>query len=313
MSDNETPPPGSARLLDAVRTGEGDGLDILPTGANIRVVGEPLRLSDEAANGAITKAREMLPSLPEIPQWFWLLGAAFWGSLAYGAWRVLKATAPVLVPVALGLPPETGMMLRAAMQPSSGAPPRGDRRPQLPPAAPLLDASPASLQAISTTMSARGRRSGTADLLAQLAANADLAGPSTPDTSAPSAPLLSPTASAAAAPFGITGLEQVMAPITGLMASRGRRSRTADSVAMLAAQPAPTPATAPSATPTTMGKVNGVVNWLRQHPDTYTAAEVAEALGLDELTARGALKLAVDSGLLHAFKNGALRAGAGAA
>jgi hypothetical protein len=313
VSDNETPPPSVTRLLDAVRTGEDDGLDILPTGADIRVAGGPLRLSDEAATGAINKAREMLPSLPQIPQWFWLLGAAFWGSLAYGAWRVLKATAPVLVPAALGLPPGTTMALRAAMQPSSGAPPRSDPRPQLPPAAPLLEASPASLQAISTTMSARGRRSGTSDMLAQLAANVNLAGPSMPDLSAPSARASSPSASAAAAPFGITGLEQVMAPITGLMASRGRRSRTADAVAMLAAQPAATPAPAASAAPTTMEKVKDVVTWLRQHPDTYTAAEVAEALGFDELTARRALKLAVDSGLLHAFKNGEVRTATGAA
>jgi hypothetical protein len=150
-------------------------------------------------------------------------------------------------------------------------------------------------------------------MLAQLAANVNLAGPRMPDLSAPSARASSPSASAAAAPFGITGLEQVMAPITGLMASRGRRSRTADAVAMLAAQPAATPAPAASAAPTTMEKVKDVVTWLRQHPDTYTAAEVAEALGFDELTARRALKLAVDSGLLHAFKNGEVRTATGAA
>lgn len=300
MSQPETPVLGGAPHLDAARTGEDNALDIAPTGADIRIVGQPLKLSEEATEGVVNKARELLPSLPRIPRWFWLLGAAFWGSLAYGAWRALKATAPVLVPAALGLPPEATMALRAAMQPS-GAPPGSRPMPQLPPAAPRT-----SLDAISTTMSARGRRSGTADMLVQLAANGDLAGPAANVPGAGVSDARHPLSveDAEGAPFGIVGLEQAMAPVSALLASRGRRSRTADAVATLGV---------PSAsTPSAMDRVKEVVAWLREHPDTYTAAEVGKALGLDELTARGALKLAVDAGLLHAFKNGAVGAAGGA-
>jgi hypothetical protein len=81
------------------------------------------RLSDET-----TQFLEHAADAPLVPWWMWLLGAAASGTVAYGAWRVLRASGSVLVPLALGLPPATA---RAVQQVAA-------RRPETLPAALLL-------------------------------------------------------------------------------------------------------------------------------------------------------------------------------
>jgi hypothetical protein len=102
------------------------------------------RLSDET-----TQLLEHAVDAPLVPWWVWLLGAAASGTVAYGAWRVLRASGSVLVPLALGLPPAT---VRAVQQIAA-------RRPETLPAALLLgqdhlatsgDALPLDLPAPST-------------------------------------------------------------------------------------------------------------------------------------------------------------------
>jgi hypothetical protein len=39
------------------------------------------------------------------------MGAAACGAAAYGLWRLLEKTAPVLVPMALGVPPNTALLM----------------------------------------------------------------------------------------------------------------------------------------------------------------------------------------------------------
>jgi hypothetical protein len=118
--------------------------------------------------------------LPEIPTWVFVVGAAFWGTLAYGAWRALKATAPVLVPVALGVDPATAFAMQQGarrLQSARGGdepPPRAELVSGVPttnPGAPLGGSlTPETIAAILALAPAFGARSGTAEALGGIAA-----------------------------------------------------------------------------------------------------------------------------------------------
>jgi hypothetical protein len=136
--------------------------------------------------------------LPEIPTWVFVVGAAFWGTLAYGAWRALKATAPVLVPVALGVDPATAFAMQQGarrLQSARGGdepPPRaeGVRGPPSgayggvpttnPGAALGVSLTPETLAAILALAPAFGARSGTAEALGGIVASQAAAAASPP-------------------------------------------------------------------------------------------------------------------------------------
>jgi hypothetical protein len=135
--------------------------------------------------------------LPEIPTWVFVVGAAFWGTLAYGAWRALKATAPVLVPVALGVDPATVFLAQQGVNRIRGARGGDDPLPRIdsaggPPSSAYAGApaaipgapqsaslTPETLAAILALAPAFGARSGTAEALGGIAA-AQAAGASPP-------------------------------------------------------------------------------------------------------------------------------------
>lgn len=135
------------------------------------------RLTDEAAQNAaeaVHKAGDAAKAalLPEIPAWVWFAGAAVCGSVAYAAWRALKATAPVLVPMAFGIPPTTAFAMQQAAQ---RRPPPGavTQVPITIPGAPLgATLPPETLSAIVALAPALGIPSATASALATIAANA---------------------------------------------------------------------------------------------------------------------------------------------
>jgi hypothetical protein len=125
------------------------------------------------AEHAADQARSLVP---EIPAWMFLVGAAFCGTVAYGAWRALKATAPVLVPVALGVDPTTVFLAQQGVSRLRGArgggeepPPRAEPAAGLPPGAASLPPEP--LAAILALAPAFGARSGTAEALGGIVAS----------------------------------------------------------------------------------------------------------------------------------------------
>lgn len=125
------------------------------------------------AEHAADQARSLVP---EIPAWMFLVGAAFCGTVAYGAWRALKATAPVLVPVALGVDPTTVFLAQEGVNRLRGARSGGDEpSPHAeatggpPPGAASL--TPEAIAAILALAPAFGARSGTAEALGGIVAS----------------------------------------------------------------------------------------------------------------------------------------------
>ena len=185
-----------------------------PTG-NINIErGEPppgsvsaFRLSDDAINAVSAvadRARSVLPTPPEIPAWVFFAGAAVCGSIAYAAWRALKVTAPVLVPIALGVPPTTAFAMQqiAARKPhafgleeSAPATELMSRPPSgaVPNTIPGIPLSAENLAAILALAPALGIPSGTAAALETIAATLGQTAAAAPTHPRPSAPAAAKT------------------------------------------------------------------------------------------------------------------------
>jgi hypothetical protein len=102
-----------------------------------------LRLSDDAEKVVDSHIGEHVNATP---WWFWALGFAAFGAVGYGFYKLLDKTAPVLLPLAFGVPPEAALAMGqlGAVAGQLGGAARQPAPEHAPGAQPALAPSPAS-------------------------------------------------------------------------------------------------------------------------------------------------------------------------